>query len=273
MFKAVDYVRPKSIDEAHDLFVSNTNSQILGGGTYLYLSKRTIQLLIDLQETSLKYISQRDGKIRIGAMSTLSDVEESDIFKNAFNNGLVKKVISDIWSYQLRNAATVGGTVYSRLGFSEFLTLLAVLDVDVVFHNTGVISIKDFLKMPPLRDILKEIVITENDLKVSFQVLKRTHFDFPVLSLAVARCDDEFRIAVGSRPGCALLVKDTPKLLSEGCRDLKTVCDSLIREIPFADDLRASSEYRPFADDLRASSEYRRHVCGVLFKRALSEVL
>lgn len=259
MFKAVDYIRPKSIDEAHDLFVSNTNSQILGGGTYLYLSKRTIQLLIDLQETSLKYISQRDGKIRIGAMSTLSDVEESDIFKNAFN-GLVKKVVSDIWSYQLRNAATVGGTVYSRLGFSEFLTLLAVLDVDVVFHNTGVISIKDFLKMPPLRDILKEIVITENDLKVSFQVFKRTHFDFPVLSLAVARCDDEFRIAVGSRPGCALLAKDTPKLLSEGCRDLKTVCDSLIREIPFA-------------DDLRASSEYRRHVCGVLFKRALSEVL
>lgn len=259
MFKAVDYVRPKSIDEAHDLFVSNTNSQILGGGTYLYLSKRTIQLLIDLQETSLKYISQRDGKIHIGAMSTLSDVEESDIFKNAFN-GLVKKVVSDIWSYQLRNAATVGGTVYSRLGFSEFLTLLAVLDVDVVFHNTGVISIKDFLRMPPLRDILKEIVITENELKVSFQVFKRTHFDFPVLSLAVARCDDEFRIAVGSRPGRALLVKDTSKLLSGGCRDLKTVCDSLIREIPFA-------------DDLRASSEYRRHVCGVLFKRALSEVL
>jgi len=259
MFKAVDYVRPKSVDEAYDLFVTSKNSQILGGGTYLYLSKRTIELLVDLQETSLKYIAQRNGKIHVGAMSTLSDVEESDIFKNAFN-GLVKRVVSDIWSYQLRNMATVGGTVYSRLGFSEFLTLLAVLDVDVVLHNTGVISIKDFLKMPPLRDILKEIVITENDLKVSFQVFKRAHFDFPVLSLAVAKFDDEFRIAVGSRPGCAVLAEEAPELLSEGCRDLKVICDSLIREIPFS-------------DDLRASSEYRKHLCEVLFKRALSEVL
>jgi len=134
------------------------------------------------------------------------------------------KAVDYVRPKSIDEAHDLGGTVYSRLGFSEFLTLLAVLDVDVVFHNTGVISIKDFLKMPPLRDILKEIVITENDLKVSFQVFKRTHFDFPVLSLAVARCDDEFRIAVGSRPGCALLAKDTPKLLSEGCRDLKTVC-------------------------------------------------
>lgn len=258
-----NYLRPKTIEEAYNELISDGNNVILGGGAYLKLGNRKINKAIDLCDLNLNYIEENDDSIEIGSMTTLREVEISSILKNNFD-GILNKTVSVIMGVQLRNVATVGGTVGGRYGFSDFLTGLLALDTKVVLYRLGEIELEKFLALPQnSKDIIIKIKINKSSIKASFKDLRNTSTDFPIINVAVSKRLNHFKIVVGSRPGVAVIAYKAMEILNNSQDPKECIassCDSIVEELKFG-------------DDLRASANYRKEVAKVLVKRAFMEVL
>ena len=68
----------------------------------------------------------RDRGFSIGAMVTLRQLELHPGLA-AYTDGAVRESVRHIVGVQLRNLATVGGSIYSRFGFSDVLTMFLAL--------------------------------------------------------------------------------------------------------------------------------------------------
>ena len=138
------------------------------------------------------YIKDYNDRIEIGAMTTYRAIETSPVL-NSYFNGILSKSVAPIVGVQFRNVVTVGGSVYSRFGFSDFLTPLLALDAKVKFYHKGEISLNEFMNMPYEKDILEKIIIPKNDIKASYQMLRNAEADFPIVNLSVAKTDTKVR--------------------------------------------------------------------------------
>ena len=66
----------------------------------------------------------------------------------------------------------MGGSVYGRFGFSDFLTPLLALDTSVVLYKRGSISLETFMTMPYEKEIIEKIVIKKDGRKSSYQMFR-----------------------------------------------------------------------------------------------------
>ena len=76
-----------------------------------------------------------------------------------YTQGAVKEATRHIVGTQFRNLATIGGSVSGRFGFSDIWTLLLALDADVELYKGGRISLFDFGKKGPGKDIVSHIIV------------------------------------------------------------------------------------------------------------------
>lgn len=260
------YAKPRSVDEAWTLLNGNKKAAVVGGGAWLHLSGRRLELAVDLYETGLDFIRRKGTRLEIGAMATYRQVE-TDPHILAICDGLIAKSIRDISGVQMRNIFTVGGTVVGRYGFSHLNCALLALGAEVEFHNGGRVSFTDYLGgQGPRRDILTRVVVDNSNARGSFQTIQRCRNDFALLAVAAVRRDDGIRLAVGARPGRARLAKTAMAHLADSPSD-----GDWKAAAARAGEL-ATAEL-DFGDDIRASAEYRRMICPVLVERALKEVL
>jgi CO/xanthine dehydrogenase FAD-binding subunit len=258
-----EYVKPKSAEEAYALLSGRKDASIVGGGLFLRQGSRKIGLAIDLSEAALNYIMETEDTIEIGAMVTFGDIERSALLKKHFS-GVLPAAVSGIVGTQFRNMATVGGSVYSRIGFSEFITCLLVLECSVALHGKGEVSLKDFLKQDiKSKDILEKIVLRKEDLCASYQPFKNTYGSLPILSVAASKGERGYAIAVGARPGVAQQAYGAMEFLAD--KEVKT--DTIEQAAEMA------SDELIFGSDRRASKEYRKQLAKTLVKRALAEVV
>ncbi len=264
--KVLEYVRPKTLEEAYEL-LQRDGAEILGGTTYARLSDRTIKLAIDLQDVGISDIYEEDGYIVVGAMARLANMQFHDLIMN-YAGGYLYDAISYVWSVQLRNIATVGGTIVPKWGFSDFITAVLALPSEVEFYKAGRMKLEDFLENPtPRKDIMTKLLIKKEDRKASFKFMRNSEYDFSIVNVAVsARVERDklvdWRVAVGARPGVAALARRAMEILNEGCDE---------EHIEKA--VNAMKDELKFADDFRWSGEYRREMAGVLMKRAIGEVI
>jgi CO/xanthine dehydrogenase FAD-binding subunit len=263
MIMISDYVKPKSIEEAYDLLVSNDNAQIVGGGAFLRLTSKKIDLAIDLYNTSLSFINDTETSIEIGAMTTFRDIEKSETIKKYFGN-ILSDSVKDIVGVQFKNYVTVGGSVYPKYGFSDLITALLALDCRVVLYNSGEKSLEDFLKEKTAKkDILTKIILNKGNIKAAFKTMRNSSGDYSALNVAVSKRDNEYKIAVGARPGIAMLVPEAQEFLNSK--------ENLDEEI-ILKAAEIASESLSFGSNHIASDEYRKDLCSVLVKRAVMEV-
>ena len=263
MITIKEYIRPQTIDEAYKHLISKKNTALFGGGAFIKMGSKNISTAIDLSKLGLDEIKESDDDIEIGAMVTFGDIEGSDMLKKHFSNMLAISV-KDIVGVQLRNIVTVGGTVYSRYGFSDIITALLSLDTKVKLYKQGTISLEEFLINGAAEsDILESIIIKKDNRKAAFKSLRSSKGDYAILNVAVSKLEDEFRVAVGARPSRAVLAQETMDYLNGNgytYDDILRACDIISKEIVFG-------------SNTRGSKEYRRDICKVLFKRALLEVI
>lgn len=262
MLTIQDYAAVNSLDEAFELLEKRRINTLLGGGAFLRLGSKRIGTAIDLSKLALDYVNEMDNVIEIGAMTTLRQIETSSALLNNFT-GVLPRAASAIGGVQLRNIATVGGTVYSRYGFSDFLTALMVLNADVLLYKKGKIPLEQFMKEGSPRDILIKVIVPKTGLKASFLSVRNSKNDLAVLNAAVSRQDSRWRIAVGARPQRAALAVNASLYLSESLRLPESVERAAI----------LACKELVFGTNLRAGAEYRKNICQVLVKRAITEVL
>jgi Aerobic-type carbon monoxide dehydrogenase, middle subunit CoxM/CutM homologs len=257
----MDYVKPSSISGAYEILQS-PNSRIIGGGLFLNLTGADIGKAIDLSELNLSFIDENSDSIEIGAMTTLRDMEKSHILKNLMG-GIIPLAISEIMGVQVRNTATIGGTVWGRFGFSDILTSLLVLDTHVSLYHEGVMSLDNFLNGRFRNDILTKIIIKKQEGNAAFLSMRNVSTDFSVLNTGVSRVTGNFKIAVGARPGRACLAQKSMEFIN-----LHEVNSDVADETA-----KIASSTLEFGDDIRASVSYRREICTVMVRRCITEVL
>lgn len=107
-----------------------------------------------------------------------------------------------LWGVQLRNLATVGGSIYSRFGFSDVLTMFLA---PVELYKGGIVPLSEYAQRPYDRDILVRVIVPKEQAAFCYQSVRNSQTDFPVLTCAAAKTAGGFRVAIGARPGYAVL--------------------------------------------------------------------
>jgi len=109
-----DYVAPKTLSDAVAALGGNENAKILAGGQSLIPLMRFRlagpTLLVDLNRVEgLSYIDEKDGWLKIGAMTRQSAVEFSDVVSKKYS--LLSDTVKVLSDPVVRNRGTVGGNV------------------------------------------------------------------------------------------------------------------------------------------------------------------
>lgn len=260
MLTIKDYILVENLEEAYKLN-QNINNIILGGTGWLKLQNRNIGKAIDLSNLGLDKIIEDDEKYVIGCMATLRDIELNKSL-NEFTKGAIKESLRHIVGVQFRNSVTIGGSIYSRFGFSDILTSLLTLDTYVEMYKGGIISLKDFVDMKYDKDILVNIIIKKSKRLVGYSSFRNQTTDFPVLTCGVAILDNGKVLAsIGARPHRARVVEDSENILE---------VKSMENIEKFAKHISNSLK---FDSNMRASGEYRKHLTEVLVKRTLKNLV
>ncbi|WP_321971093.1 FAD binding domain-containing protein [Paratractidigestivibacter sp.] len=256
MLKFEQYVRPDTPQEAFDLLQENRLATIIGGMMWLRLSDRTIPVGIDLSGCGLNTIEETDGAFIIGAMVTLGQLENHEAFKQ-MTRGVFTDGVHDIIGTQFRNLATVGGSAYARMGFSDIVTALLPLDTWCEFTGAGTMRFADFVNGGAARDVLERIVVKKHDYRASFQCLRNSATDFSTLNVCAALWENEWHLAVGARPKKAKFLEGDDLALPVGFTNeqLAAACEN--------------ARYLNYGTDRRGSAEYRAELAEVLSRRAI----
>jgi len=157
--------------------------------------------------------------------------------------------------------ATVGGSIWSRFGFSDVLTVFLSMDAWVELYKGGVMPLEHFAQMKYDSDILLRLIVKKTPGRFVYTAMRNQRTDFPVIACAVSNIGGEYRAVIGARPGRAMIVRDEQKLLADGIRSQSAAA--------FA---RYAADHTPTGSNSRASAEYRSHLVRVLVGRCLTEL-
>ena len=242
----IDYIRPQTLDQALTL-LTQPDTLPLGGGTLLSQPQSASVKAVDLQALRLNTLHKRGNNMEIGATVTLQQLLENEYIPEALKSALKLEAPLNI-----RNAATVAGTLVAADGRSTLATALLALDARLTIQpDDEEIEIGSFL---PLRDdnlrgkLITAITIPLNA-KLAFKSVARTPADKPIVCAVLAIWpSDRTRLALGGYGKAPLLAMDGTE--SEG---LEEAARNAFHE----------------ATDEWASAEYRMDVAATLVKRCL----
>lgn len=238
------YHRPQTLDEALAL-LTQPNTLPLGGGTLLSQPTTDPVSVVDLQRLGLDTLRIKGNDLEIGATCTLQSLLESEHCPETLKTA--NKLEAPI---NIRNTATVAGTLVASDGRSPFATMLLAMDakITMVSGQTSVVGIGEFLLTRP-RALITQISIPLNT-KTAFEFVSRTPADKPVVCAGLAQWNSgRTRLTLGG-------YGKSPMLAMDG-----TEADGL--------DTAAQNAYHE-ANDEWASAEYRMDVAATLAKRCLA---
>ena len=195
----------------------------------------------------------------------------------------MRESVRHIVGVQLRNLATVGGSIYGRFGFSDVLTMFLAMDTEVELYKAGRMPLVEFAKQIGGRDILVKLIVHKDKAVYHYQSVRNTQTDFPVLTCAAAkRADGAYRFSIGARPGRAVLFEasaETIQALIEEKQKAETKADADADTREKQDKTQTGKKAVCLAkwirdqvqtsSNMRGSAEYRKHLTGVLIKRAV----
>ena len=278
------YLKPGSLAEVFRLKEDMPDARFVGGGTdvMVQIKNRAITpaTLISLRSVpELQGIDAR-GAVRIGALTTITDLIQNDILRSRFP--VLVQAARRLGSAQIRNVATLGGNLCNCSPCADTATPLLVLEARAVLQNprgTREIPLSEFFKQPgetcmASDEILVQVLIPAfnasrkgSGVRAAFCKHGRVKMDLAVASLSVLIQTEgdkvtKARLAAGSVAPVPLRLTKVEDLL-EG----KVLSGKLI-----GDAVGLAEESVSPIDDIRSTAEYRRHMVGVFTRRALESL-
>lgn len=151
-----EYFQPDTVTGALQLKRDQEGSSLLAGGTDLVVAMRNDKVkeeyLIDLSKISaLKGIEAAGDTVRIGSMTTFTEIEDSALLKEAA--GILCAAANSVGSPQIRNRGTIGGNLCNASAAGDGFTPLLCLDAEVELQslsadgsvNTRILALEDFV--------------------------------------------------------------------------------------------------------------------------------
>ena len=279
---AFDYVKPKALQEALSLLEQGgDDAQLIAGGQTLLatlnmrLSEPTV--LIDITDiTELKGISVVGNSLRVGALVTHTEIEDSELVEK--HAPLLKAAAPHIAHRAIRNLGTWGGSLAYGDPAAEWPACSLALRATMIIHGPAGerrISAKDFFidlyttsLEPDEILVATEIPLADKNEVFYFHELARRHGDYAVAGLAavaqkqgdvLTNCAFTF-FSVGATPVMATKAQD----LVNG----QKLSDELISKAV----VEARNEIEAIAD-ITNSAEAKQHLIGVLLERGLKHMI
>lgn len=265
MLKIESYVKVSSVAEAYELNQKKT-ACVLGGMVWLKMGNRNISTAIDLSGLGLEGVSETEDEFVIGCMTPLRTLE-TDRRLNEYTQGAMRESLRHIVGVQFRNCATVGGSIWGRYGFSDVLTMFLGMDTWVELYNAGKIPLTEFVNRKKDNDILMNIIIKKQPLRVCYMSQRNTKTDFPVLTCCASLIGNEARTVIGARPGRAVIAEDSEHLLDSFSEKKKEERREAAQK--FAE---YAAAHVPTSGNMRGSAEYRTLLAEVLTRRTWEKV-
>lgn len=253
-----NYVMAESLEQAWELNQKGRNNIIIGGNLWLKMGSRNILNAIDLSGLGLDKIEEDENGFRIGCMVTLHDIETHEGMNKEFQN-LFKDAVRHIVGVQFRNCATVGGSIFPKLGFSDVLTAFLACDTQVLLYKKGEVPLREFIYMPADNDILTHVYVKKDGRKTVYDSFRMTETDFPTLTCAVAKTEQGFETVLGARPKHAEVVAD------------EALADAFSKE-DVADYAGRVIDKLQYGSNIRGSEQYRKQLSKVLIRRCISRL-
>ncbi|MGH2582590.1 MAG: FAD binding domain-containing protein [Anaerolineales bacterium] len=231
-----EYHRPSTIEETLKLLRrKRPQTRPLGGGTVLSAPSAEAVAAVDLQNLGLNKISLRGQNLHFGATATLQSLLETEGIQPALAAAIRHEA-----TYNLRQAATVAGSLVAAEGRSPFASAMLALDAKLETQpGDEKLSYGEVLALraDKLRGRLITKIIISAQTKLSYQFVSRTPADLPIVCIAFGVWPSgRTRLAVGGF-GAA------PTLALDG-RDDSGLSEALENALTHASDQWASAEYR-----------------------------
>lgn len=262
------YLLPQSLEEALKFMQEHPDHQTLCGATdimvQINIAKRKFKCLIDLSFTrELRYIKRDAEAIRIGALSTYSDLLDSALLQESFP--AFTELINIIASKQIRNSGTIAGNIGNASPVGDSLPLLLALDARLSLISTRAkreIALRDYFvayKQTALQagELICEIILPPLSSKKSFirirKAAKRKSVDISAISSAICLQYDEdgrikqARLAYGGAAAIPKLSSSFEALvLGKKPRELlpEEIAWPVLVEFAPLSDVRGSADYR-----------------------------
>jgi aerobic carbon-monoxide dehydrogenase medium subunit len=271
------YERAASVDEAIATLqrLGSEARVIAGGHSLLPMMKLRLanpEHLVDINEIAgLSYIEERDGEIRIGALTRHVDLLESELLAERYP--LFRDAETVIADPVVRNRGTIGGSLCQADAAEDLSSVCAAAKADVVIRGAGgerVVSMADFHVGPYTTAVGAGEILTEVRLKVrsgagsAHEKVERRAGDWAIAAASACVWMDGGTFAdVGialSAVGLTTIHLTRAEELLRGrapSYDLFTEAAQI-----------ASEDCSPMPDG-RGPVDYKRHLAGVLTGRAL----
>jgi carbon-monoxide dehydrogenase medium subunit len=272
--QSFEYESPATLKDALAL-LSDAESKVLAGGMSL-IPMMKLRLaapgrLIDLSRVpGLSGIEQDGASIRIGAMTTHHEIEDSPLLRAKCP--LLAETASNIGDVQVRNMGTIGGSVAHADPAADYPAALLALEAKVRLVSATsdrTVSLEDFLvdtltTSLDLGEIVLELIVPVEaaGVGVSYQKMVQPASGFAIVGVAarMATGGASFaRVGVTGLAGKAYRAVNVEKILLE-TGDVQKAAAVV------ADGVDANS-------DLFASAAYRSHMARIYTARALTQAL
>jgi len=276
-----DFLSSTSLNTAlRAISTKGRNYKLLAGGTNLVPDIRaqsaSPRWVIDLGGIeALRYLKEERGLLRIGALTTISDLIDSKLLKN--RAPLLWVAASHFAGPIVRNRATVGGNLVDASPAADSAVPLLALKAQVKLRSLKgqrTLPLDQFFvdyRKTALRsgEILTEIAfpIPDRTAKSSYHKMgRRNAMAISVVSVGVllkikGEICSEAAIALGAVAPTPIRLWEAESLLQNQKIewDLAKKCGEL-----------AAERVRPI-DDPRASADYRRQMCAIYVRKAICQ--
>lgn len=223
----------------------------LGGGTELTPRRSGVEAVIDLTRLSLDRVVIGKQQFEIGATSKLQALVEADLPPELVSVCRLEA------GWNLRNQATVGGTVVACDGRSPLVTTFLAMGAQLELEPGGEsVELDHYLNARPKHRLITGLRLPRPT-RLRYEQVARAPADRPQVCLAVAEVAGAVRVALGGfGPRPKLIAAILP--LESGSAELA------------AEAARQACEQ---AGDEWASAEYRAAAAAALARRSVLEVL
>jgi carbon-monoxide dehydrogenase medium subunit len=276
--REVSYFAPTEVGEAVKLLDQHgEKAAVLAGGTDLVAQLNYYEIkpaaLVYLGELGLDYVREEDGKLVIGAGTTIAHLLNNDLIAQKF--GVLAEAAATHASPAVRTSATIGGNLGTASPAGDMIPSLMIMDADVVLASSKgqrTVPIQEFFTGPgetvrAPEELILEIHVPLLEGKAVFKKLGRRKAQVcSIVSTAVRLemdggvCKDA-RIVLGSMAPTPLRCVKAEAMVKGKAIDAAFVAECAAQAV---------AESTPI-DDQRATAWYRAKAGTALVDRALAQ--
>jgi carbon-monoxide dehydrogenase medium subunit len=268
-----ELAEPRSLPEAFSL-LQDDGARPMSGGTALMLMMKAGVLrptrLVSLRSLPLKGIVEKGGGLRIGAMTTMRELEKSAEVRRGWP--VITRTLRSLANVRVRNVATVGGALSHGDPHMDLPPVFSALGATVTIagvkgeRSAPVESLyAGYLEttLEPGELITQIHIPSLGEKRAAYlKCTTRSADDWPALGMAVVLDAQKREASV-----VVSAATDRPTRLSmvEKLFSGKEISESLLNQAAEA------ARSIDIQGDLHGSAAYKKHLIGVYLKRAVNE--